>query len=256
MLKKEFDKPLILTAHGHDIYELPFKNNKFRKKTQFILKSANQIITVSKRNSNFIRKLNITNHVSVIPNGYDSRLFYKMDRCKSDLNIYTKKKILLTIGNLVDVKGQKYLINSIKEIVKFRQDFLLLIIGSGILKDELTELIRLLDLDKFILMLGGKSHNEIPLWMNACDIFVMSSLNEGCPTTMIEALGCGKPFVGTNVGGIPEIIINNKLGSLVEPANSNQLAREILLALDREWDTPFILNYSRNLVGIISSRVF
>ena len=56
---------------------------------------------------------------------------------------------------------------------------------------------------------GGKPHAEIPIWMNACDVFVLSSLSEGNPTVMFECVGCGKPFIGTKVGGIPEIIISD-----------------------------------------------
>ena len=62
---------------------------------------------------------------------------------------------------------------------------------------------------------------------------------------MFEALGCGKPFVGTNVGGIPEIIINTKYGILVEPKDVDGLAKAILRALEVEWDMNYILNYAK-----------
>jgi glycosyltransferase involved in cell wall biosynthesis len=54
---------------------------------------------------------------------------------------------------------------------------------------------------------------------------------------MFECLGCGKPFIGTKVGGVPEIIVSDDYGLLVEPANSEKLAETILLALDKTWDT-------------------
>ena len=77
--------------------------------------------------------------------------------------------------------------------------------------------------------------------MNACDLFVLPSLNEGNPTVMFEALGCGKPFVGTKVGGVPEVIASDDYGLLVEPADPEDLAEKILVALDREWDREAIL---------------
>jgi glycosyltransferase involved in cell wall biosynthesis len=80
--------------------------------------------------------------------------------------------------------------------------------------------------------------------MNACDIFVLSSLNEANPTVMFEALGCGKPFIGTKVGGIPEIINSEVYGLLVTPANPDDLKEKILLALDRKWDHEAILKYA------------
>ncbi len=94
------------------------------------------------------------------------------------------------------------------------------------------------------MLAGGKPHNEIPLWMNACDLFVLPSLNEGNPTVMFEALGCGKPFVGTTVGGVPEVITSDAYGLLVEPADPGNLAENILVALDREWDQEAILRYA------------
>ena len=80
--------------------------------------------------------------------------------------------------------------------------------------------------------------------MNACDLFVLPSLSEGNPTVMFEALGCGKPFVGTKVGGVPEVIASDDYGLLVEPADSEDLVEKILVALDREWDREKILTYA------------
>lgn len=80
--------------------------------------------------------------------------------------------------------------------------------------------------------------------MNACDVFVLPSLNEGNPTVMFECLGCGKPFVGTKVGGIPEVITSNDYGLLVKPGNSQDLAKKIGFALNKIWDEDHIRNYA------------
>lgn len=90
--------------------------------------------------------------------------------------------------------------------------------------------------------------------MNAADLFVLPSLNEGNPTVMFEALGCGKPFVGTRVGGIPEIITSEDYGLLVKPASVQDLADMLLKALTKEWDSERIVAYARqyswgNIVG-------
>ena len=70
-------------------------------------------------------------------------------------------------------------------------------------------------------------------------------MGEGNPTVMFECLGCGKPFIGTKVGGIPEIIVSDDYGLLCEPANSEDLAEKILIALDKEWDEEKIRNYAK-----------
>ena len=80
--------------------------------------------------------------------------------------------------------------------------------------------------------------------MNAADLFVLPSLREGNPTVMFEALGAGLPFIGTKVGGIPEIISSEEYGFLVEPANPDDLAEKILIALYKSWDNKKIKKYA------------
>jgi len=185
--------------------------------------------------------------VFVISNGYDPNLFNPITiaKARENLNLPKDKKIILSIGNLESVKGHKYLIEAMKIVTEREKNILCLIIGSGSRKNNLKNLIGRLDLGDYIQLLGGKSHNKIPIWMNTCDVFVLPSLSEGNPTVMFEALGCGKPFVGTNVGGIPEIIINTKYGILVEPKDVDGLAKAILRALEVEWDMNYILNYAK-----------
>jgi glycosyltransferase involved in cell wall biosynthesis len=71
-------------------------------------------------------------------------------------------------------------------------------------------------------------------------------LVEGNPTVMFETLGCGKPFIGTKVGGVPEIIKSNEYGLLTEAKDVEGLAENIIKALDRDWDEEKILEYSKN----------
>ena len=111
-------------------------------------------------------------------------------------------------------------------------------------KRALEKQIKSLGLEDYVMLAGGKPHDEIPLWINACDVFVLPSLNEGNPTVMFEALGCGKPFVGTKVGGVPEIISSDDYGLVVEPADIGDLVDKIMMALDRQWDQTKILAYA------------
>jgi glycosyltransferase involved in cell wall biosynthesis len=168
-----------------------------------------------------------------------------LSQCRTALGLPEDKKILLNVGNLYDpIKGHIFFIEAIGRMVKVRKDILGIIVGSGYLEKPLRELIEELQLSPYIRLVGSKPHPEIPLWMNACDIFVLPSLNEGNPTVMFEAMGCGKPFIGTRVGGVPEVIISDAYGLLVQPADSGELAEKILSALDRKWDQAQILKYS------------
>ena len=90
--------------------------------------------------------------------------------------------------------------------------------------------------------------------MNAADLFVLPSSDEGNPTVMFEALGIGLPFIGTKVGGIPEVITSEDYGLLVEPKNSIKLANEIIIALNKKWDNKKIRDYAKQFTwGNIAS---
>lgn len=246
-LKMKYGIPFVVTAHGYDIYSLPFKDNEWREKIEYVLNTADHIITVSNSNVAYIQKLETSTPVTVIPNGFKADLFFprKTLECRKKLNLPLDKKVILTVGNLEPVKGQKYLLEAVQRIIQERKDTLCVIIGSGRLRSGLERQIRSLRLESYIILAGGKPHDEIPLWMNAADLFVLPSLNEGNPTAMFEALGCGVPFIGTKVGGVPEIITSDEYGLLVEPANSKDLAEKILFALDCEWNREAIHIYAQ-----------
>jgi glycosyltransferase involved in cell wall biosynthesis len=245
-LKEKYSVPFVVTAHGEDIYLLPFKDAIWRKKIEYVLNTADAIITVSQSNLECIRKLDVDTPVHVIPNGFRSDLFHpkEMSECRKVLGLPLDRRILLTVGILEQVKGQKYLVEAVSRIIREQKDVLCIIVGYGSEKDSLERQIRSLGLENHIMLAGMKPHSEIPLWINACDLFVLPSLNEGNPTVLFEALGCGKPFIGTNIGGVPDIITSDVYGLLVTPADPEDLKEKILIALDRRWDRDAILAHA------------
>ncbi|BBL66263.1 Glycosyl transferase, group 1 [Methanosarcina mazei TMA] len=246
-LKKKLKTPLVITEH---ISSGKLKATIFKKDSLYIktFSESNAIIRVNNKDISLFHKIDIpSNKVFSVPNGYDSNKFsvLNMEDCRIKLELPTDKKIILNVGNLYgEVKGHKYLIEAMNEVIKHRKDVLCIIVGSGILHHKLKNQIESLGLSDYIKLAGGKPYYEIPIWMNACDVFVLPSLNEGNPTVMFECLGCGKPFVGTKVGGIPEIIVSNDYGLLCDPAKPKELAENILLALDKNWNKKKILNYA------------
>lgn len=248
MLKKEYNKPLVLTGHGYDVYSLPFKNSFWKKNIKEILLSADSIITVSNKNRDLLLELGACKKkVALIYNGYNSKIFKYADKYESRkaLGIKSNAKILLNIGNLEEVKGHKYLIEAISFLKKEKPNIYCYIVGGGSLIFELEKLVEKFHLEKNIIFLGPKKHEDISIWLNACDLFVMPSISEGLPISMLEALGCGKPFVGSSVGGIPEIIVSEDYGILVKPRDSKGLVRTINKAFKKEWDYEKIAEYGK-----------
>ncbi len=241
-LKKKYQKPVIVTIQEDSNWFLE-EYNSIDKRIYDVWKKADFLIRVNKKDVPLLREYN--NNVVCIPNAFDPKKFHPIKDSRTIVNLPKDKKIILSVGMLEEYKGHKYLVAAISKIVSIRNDILCLIIGNGSLKEELQKQINYLNLDEYVKLIGGKPHDEIPLWMNACDLYIQPSLAEGNPTVMFECLGCGKPFVGTTVGGVPEIIINDKLGYLCEPKNPDKLAENILMALDRKWNEEYILNYAK-----------
>jgi len=257
-LKKEHKKKVVLTGHGFDIYELPFRNKFWNKKATDVLKKVDKIITVSESNKKCIKVLGFNS--IVLTNGFNSKKFKFLKNkkgLKSELNIPPNKKIILHVGNLIKIKNQINIINAANELQKKRKDFVVYLIGAGPDKEKIINKIKKLKLEDHVKVLGPKTHDEIPLWMNIADLFVLPSYSEGNPTVMFEALGCGLPFIGTNVGGVSEIITSEEYGLLYnDPEDYHILTELINRGLNKKWNNEKITNYSKEFTWKkISKRI-
>ncbi|GAH02137.1 unnamed protein product, partial [marine sediment metagenome] len=189
-LGQKYNVPIVITIH-EGMERLIQEYNSQDEKIYWTWKNANALIRVNQKNIPLLKEFN--KNVFYVPNGFTSSLFYPMDKTKvkRKLNLPLDKKIVLNVANLYLVKGQRYLIEAVKELVKYRKDVLCIIVGDGPLRKDLKSQIKKLCLENYVKLVGSKPHDEIPLWMNAADLFVLPSLSEGNPTVMFEALGVG-----------------------------------------------------------------
>lgn len=259
-VKEEYKKPLIITGHGYDIYKLPKRSERFKETIVKVFNNADQVLTVSEKNNEHLKGMGV-DKVKVFPNGYTKDLFYfKGQReCREKLSLPLDKKIMITIGNLETYKGYEYLVKALDIVKENKEGFLCLHIGAGSLEGEIRGMAKQRKLGKYIRFLGRVPHHYLVDYFGASDFFVSSSLAEGNPTVMFESLGSGKPFIGTKVGGIPEIISSKEYGLLCESQDEEALAANILKALETDWDTKRILKYSeqfswesicKNIMGV------
>lgn len=259
-IKEKKDVPLVITAHGFDVYDLPFRSDSWRSKISYALSIADKIITVSYKNVECLKKLGIEKSVDVIPNGFADDVFFPRENIleiREKLGLPKNKKILLSVGNLEKVKGHEVLLNALAILKRDRDDFHLSLIGIGTQLNHLKKIRLEMGLGSHVSFIGSKPHQEIPIWMNACDLFVLPSLNEGNPTVLFECLGCGKPLVGTRAGGIPEIINSRRYGLLAETGDAFDLADKINIALDNEWDVDEILQLGKQYSwGNIEKKIY
>ena len=170
-----------------------------------------------------------------VANGIDTNRFYfnssarKKKRAELDL---LDKKIVLAVGRLHEAKDYKNLLNAIFILKKQRQDFKLLIIGDGLLRQELTLLTKKLEITDFVEFLGMR--RDVPELMSASDVFVLSSAWEGFGLVLAEAMACERVVVATDCGGVSEVVGSE--GFLIDPKNSASLAQALNEALSLSDD--------------------
>ncbi len=246
-VKERYRKPLVVTGHGYDIYDLPFRDDVWKQNITEVLNSADELITVSSYNKKMIKNLEIKKEPNLFLNGFSKDLFGRVNKqeMRTKLNLPKNKQIMLTVGNLEKIKGYDILVEALKIVKEKQKDFLCIHIGAGTQEKKIKDLLKRYGLEKNFKLLGRMPHNELKDWYGSCDFFVSSSLFEGNPTVMFEALGCGKAFIGTKVGGIPDVIVSDDYGKLAEPGNFSELAKSILWALERTWGSDKILEYSK-----------
>lgn len=148
------------------------------------------------------------------------------------------KIVILYIGRLIQQKGLECLIKAFARVLQENLQIFLIIVGEGPLKNTLKSLVNELKIGNNIIFLGAIPYDQIHEIHAISDITVLPSIPtknwmEQFGYVLIEAMACGKPIVASRSGAIPEIVIDNETGFLVEPGNISDLAEKIsLLASD------------------------
>lgn len=246
-LKEKYHKPFVLTIHENNIWldeELKSKNEKKYN----TWRNADYLIRVNKQTVKDLKTFN--NNTVYISNGFNEGLFIKRDKMKARrlLGIDLKKKVLLSVGNLEEYKGQIYLIRAINILVnEFGvKNLKLYIIGEGSRRRNLEQEIRKFKIEDYVVLLGSKLHTDIPIWMNSCDIFVLPSLSESFGIVQLEAFACGKPVVATKNEGSKQVVTGEYLGLLCKIGDPEDLAKAISKALERKWNEKEIIKHANS----------
>jgi glycosyltransferase involved in cell wall biosynthesis len=174
--------------------------------------------------------------IHVIYNGVDVQKFKNRGEgvdLRRELGIEEGQKVILCVGRLYYRKGLTMLLRSIPRVVQKFADVRVLISGEGFKRNEenLQELAEKLKIDDFVMFLGYFPDERLPDLYATADLFVLPALYENFPFAILEAQSTGLPVISTQVGGIPEFLINNENGLLVESGDPEQLAQAILILL-------------------------
>jgi glycosyltransferase involved in cell wall biosynthesis len=178
--------------------------------------------------------------VHLSPMGIDFSVYRRIDknRARDDLGLDSSKKYVLCVAGMVERKGLDYLIQSMPPIRERLPDTELLLVGEGYYKKHLQLLAQKLHIpDKIHFIPAGDAETRVPdeelaLYYNAADVFVLPSLTEALGVVGIEAMACGTPFIGTNVEGIPSLVEQFEAGVLIPPRDSNAIASAVINVLE------------------------
>ncbi len=172
-----------------------------------------------------------------ISNGVDTERFRpnpEVDKAAVERSLFGEDgcdgPLVLSIARLTPQKGLNYLLEAAHKVLAVRPDVRFAIAGLGALQEELESHARSLRLDGKLVFAGART--DIPELLAASDLFVLSSLWEGLPIALLEAMSAGCPVVATEVGGVTEVVQRGALGLLSPPADPDALAEAILRALD------------------------
>jgi len=145
---------------------------------------------------------------------------------KKDLNLPVDSFVIGTVARFVKQKGLTYLIKAAAKILQDinRSDVYFLIVGYGPMEAELKKLVDDLNIKSKVIISSAKDIRDV---LAILDIYAISSVWEGQPIAMLEAMAAGCPIVATKVGGIPEIIVDGQNGLLAEPKDEDSLAKKI-----------------------------
>jgi len=204
-------KPIVLSLMGSDTYgDYDINGKRIPKSyipmliTQMIQPFVNAIIVKSENLYKYVYRPKIT---SLIPNGVNFNRFHPMDQkeCRKKLSLPIDKKIILFLANANDPRKNYQLLHKAEPLIKCNN----------------TKIINPFPIE----------NKDFPLYLNACDVFVLTSYNEGSPNVIKEAMACNCPIVATDVGDVKEVISGVE-GCFLATFMENDLANKIDRALN------------------------
>ena len=246
-LKEEYNKPVVITNHStFQLTEYLERSLTWKRKISQTIVSADHIFVVNSFMKDSIQKIDNACSVEIIPVGYDQNLFFPIsqEKARNSLSLPFENPIILNISRLDKNKNLELFIKGISQLIGKFPNLLGLIIGDGPNHNKLRKLINDLGVERNIKLLGSVPHQNISQWINASDIVSLTSFSEGSPTVMYESLACGKPFLGSAVGGIAEIINHDDFGCTFDPNQITELVKRMEHMLWKKWDREKILAYS------------
>lgn len=220
----KYSKPLFVACgeSGNAIYRLLGILNPSEKKK--LSETVNGVISVSTENKNRVLKygLSIKDKIEVIPNAVDKNVFYQKDKqsLRKAFGIKDSDFVISFVGAFIQRKGSNRLSDAITQLndPSIKSFFM----GKAVSNDDCTP-----DCPG-IMLKDSIRHDKLPDYLNASDVFVLPTLNEGCCNAIVEALSCGLPVISSNLP-FNDDILDDTCSIRIDPTNVKEIKDAILL---------------------------
>lgn len=218
--------PVLFTEHGRDYPD--YRRPKRVLANRWLLRPRDRVVAVGQQ----VREALIQHEglpedrVSVIYNGVDARAYDAhrplREAVRGELGYLPEHWVILQVARLNRLKDHATAIRAIDVLRRALPTVRLVFVGDGEERPALEAQVASLGLQETVRFLG--SRNDVPRLLQAADAFLLSSISEGIPLTLVEAMLAGVPVVSTRVGGVPEVIDHETTGLLASPADAAGLA--------------------------------
>jgi glycosyltransferase involved in cell wall biosynthesis len=220
LLGRHFGKPVVITARGTDVNVIP----RYRLPRQMILWAARHaagMITVARALKDKLVALGVpAERIEVLRNGVDLQLFRPVDREYWRARLGFRRTTLLSVGNLVPLKGHDLAIRALRLLPETD----LAIIGNGPERAALSALARELDVSARVTFAAAMAQEDLRHYFGAADALVLASSREGWANVLLESMACGTPVIASKVGGTPEIVTAPEAGVIMAERTPEALA--------------------------------
>ncbi len=241
-LAKDLAIPFVVTVHGLDAFSTRQVPGWFGRRcsagSEDVYVAAARVICISEQVARRVRE-GISDRVraSVVYNGVDSSLF------KPAGGSAVANEVILSIGNLIPIKGHDLLLKSVAAIATGHPQVQCRIIGDGPEHARLQQLARELHIEDRVHFLGRRPRREVAAAMRDCTLFALPSWYEGLGCVYLEAMSAERPSIACRDQGIEEVIRHGENGWLVEPKNLDDLTTALRTLLS---DRPLREKLGRN----------
>lgn len=215
--------PHVSMPWASDILLQPDKNFIIKRLVRTVMKQCDHILS----DSEVVKRKIMDDYgvpeekFTVFPRGTDIALFKPLDKnqCRKELGLGQDKFIVICNRHLAPVYGVKYLLEGFKEFAENKENILLLLYSGGSLYRETLSFIKRNGLEEKVRFFGRTSNSRMPVYLNAADVYISTSLSDGSPLSLLEAMACAAKIVVTRLAGVMEWISSDN-GVLIEPGSS------------------------------------